>query len=90
MPVAGRSKVWVCVRSLAGIGVGITPRAWMSVSCECCGCQVEVSASDHSSGGYLQTVLCLSDIWKFRDRRGHDRYTDRGATEQNEYMKWTR
>ena len=36
LPVAARSKVWVCGRSLAGI-MGSNPvGAWMSVSCECC------------------------------------------------------
>jgi hypothetical protein len=36
IPVAARSKAWVCGRSLAGI-VGSNPAgAWMSVSCECC------------------------------------------------------
>ena len=34
MPVAGWSKSWVCVCSLAGIGVGIPPRAWISVFSE--------------------------------------------------------
>ena len=57
MPVAGRTKALVSVRSLAGIGVGIPPRAWMSVSCECCRCQVDVSASGHSSGGSYQCAL---------------------------------
>ena len=36
IPVAARSKAWVCGRSLAGI-MGSNPAgAWMSVSCECC------------------------------------------------------
>ena len=35
IPVAVRSKAWVCGRSLARI-VGSNPTgAWMSVSCEC-------------------------------------------------------
>jgi hypothetical protein len=45
IPVAARSKAWVCGRALAGI-VGSNPAgAWISVSCECLCCQVEVSAS---------------------------------------------
>ena len=50
MPVATRSKAWVCGRSLAGM-VGSNPvGAWMSLSlsvslmCVVC-CQVEASAS---------------------------------------------
>ena len=36
IPVAARSKAWVCADSLAGI-VGSNPAgAWMSVCCECC------------------------------------------------------
>jgi hypothetical protein len=36
IPVAMRSKTWVCGRSLTRI-VGSNPTgAWMSVSCECC------------------------------------------------------
>ena len=36
IPVAARSKAWVCVRSLTGI-MGANPAgAWISVSCECC------------------------------------------------------
>jgi hypothetical protein len=36
IPVAARSKAWVCSRLLAGI-VGSNPTGiWMSVSCECC------------------------------------------------------
>ena len=35
IPVAARSKVWVCGRSLAGI-VGSNPAECMDVCCECC------------------------------------------------------
>jgi len=36
IPVAARSKAWVCGLSLAGI-LGSNPAgAWMSVSCKCC------------------------------------------------------
>jgi hypothetical protein len=35
IPVAARSKVWVCGRSLAGIASS-NPARDMSVSCECC------------------------------------------------------
>jgi hypothetical protein len=34
--VATRSKAWVCGRSLAGIGVRISPPAWTFVCSECC------------------------------------------------------
>jgi hypothetical protein len=45
IPVAARSKAWVCGRSLAGIaGSNSAGGAWMSVSCVLC-CQVEVSAT---------------------------------------------
>jgi hypothetical protein len=36
VPVAARSKVWVCGRSLAGIAGSNPAGAWMSVFCECC------------------------------------------------------
>jgi hypothetical protein len=36
VPVAARSKVWVCGRSLDGIVGSNTLVAWMFVSCECC------------------------------------------------------
>jgi hypothetical protein len=46
IPVATRSKAWVCGRSLAGIAGSNPARIWISVSCECCVCcQVDVSAS---------------------------------------------
>ena len=35
VPVAGRSKAWVCGRSLAGIG-GSNPASSIDVWCECC------------------------------------------------------
>jgi hypothetical protein len=36
IPVAARSKAWVCAVRLLGLWVRIPPGAWMSVSCECC------------------------------------------------------
>jgi hypothetical protein len=35
IPVAARSKAWVCGRSLAGIA-GLTAAGGMDVCCECC------------------------------------------------------
>ena len=35
IPVAKRSKEWVCGQSL-GLRVRIPPAAWISVSCVCC------------------------------------------------------
>ena len=35
IPVAARSKAWVCGRSLVGI-VGSNPAGGMDVCCECC------------------------------------------------------
>jgi hypothetical protein len=34
--MATRSKVWVCVLSLAGFVVSNPTGAWISVCCECC------------------------------------------------------
>jgi hypothetical protein len=36
IPVAARSKTWVCGRSLTGIAGSNPALAWMSVSFECC------------------------------------------------------
>ena len=50
IPVAARSKAWVCGRSLAG-----------TYGCVMC-CQVEVSATGyHSSRRVLQSAVCLSE-----------------------------
>ena len=35
LPVAARSKAWICGRSLVGI-VGSNPTGGMDVCCECC------------------------------------------------------
>ena len=51
-------------------------------------CQVEVSASNHSSGGILTSVLFLSDISKFRERRGHDRNKARSTTGRKRIYNW--
>jgi hypothetical protein len=48
IPVATGSKAWVCGRWLAGIAVQMRPVEWMSVSCEWCGFQVEISATGRS------------------------------------------
>jgi len=45
-------------------------------------CQVEVSASDHSSGGVPQRVLFLRDFPKLRGKGGYDRNTGRSDTER--------
>jgi hypothetical protein len=49
IPVAARSKAWVCSRSLDGIA-GSNPAGGMDffVSCECLCCQVEGSATGRS------------------------------------------
>jgi hypothetical protein len=47
IPVAARSKAWICGRSLAEIAVSNPAGAWMSVVNVLC-CQVEVSARDRS------------------------------------------
>jgi hypothetical protein len=44
IPVAARSKAWVCGRSLAGIVGSNADGAWMSLVSVVC-CQVEVSTS---------------------------------------------
>jgi hypothetical protein len=36
IPVAARSKAWVCGRSLAGIAGSNSVLAWIFVCCECC------------------------------------------------------
>ena len=36
VPVAARSKAYVCGRSPPGVVVGIPPGAWTFVCCECC------------------------------------------------------
>ena len=43
VPLAARSKAWVCGRSSAEI-LGLNPTRGMDVFCECC--QVEVSATN--------------------------------------------
>ena len=68
IPVAARSKAWVCGRSLARI-VGSSPSGCVAVclllSVVCC--QVEyLRRADHSSRGVLLSVLCLSVITNLR------------------------
>jgi hypothetical protein len=89
MPVARRTKAWVCVRSLAGIGVGIPPRAWKSVCCECCGSEVEVWASDDSSGGSYR-VCCVWVLSRsFVKREAMTGIRAEAPQKENGYIKWT-
>jgi len=44
--------------------------------------QVEISAYDNPPYGVLPSLQCLSDIWKFSERRDHDRYAVRRTTER--------
>jgi hypothetical protein len=46
VPVAARSKAWVCGACLLSLWVRIPPEAWTFVCCECC--QVEVFATSWS------------------------------------------
>jgi len=48
IPVAARSKTWVCGRWVVGIAGWVLPTTWMSVCCVVCCCQVEVSATSWS------------------------------------------
>jgi hypothetical protein len=64
--VAARSKAWVFGRSLAGIA-GSNHAVGMNVSFFWVLCVVRYSSlrrADHSSGGVLQSVVCLSVISK--------------------------
>jgi hypothetical protein len=45
IPVAARSKAWVCGRSLAGIANLNPAGVWISVVCKCCPVHVEVFAT---------------------------------------------
>jgi len=81
LPVAARSKAWVCGRSLAGIAGsnpagGIDVLSVVSVVC----CQVEVSVwADHSSRGGLPSVcMSLSVIRCKNNVRTYREETERG------------
>jgi hypothetical protein len=73
IPVAARSRAWVCSRSLARI-VGSNPAEGMEV-CLLRGLRVGsykrfLSWAVHSSRGVLPSVVCLSVIVKPRKRGG--------------------
>jgi hypothetical protein len=64
IPVAARSKAWVCGRSLAGIG-GFESCRGMDFCLLCVLCVVRYRSllrADHSSRGVLPIVVCLSFI----------------------------
>jgi hypothetical protein len=57
VPVAARSKAYVCGHSPAGI-VGSNPTGGMDVCCECCVIRYRsLRRADHSSRGVLATVV---------------------------------
>jgi hypothetical protein len=66
---------------LVGLSVRISPRAWMSVFCECCVLSGRglLHRADHSSRGVLPSVVCLNVIAK-NERGGHNPSMGRSAT----------
>jgi hypothetical protein len=72
IPVAARSKAWVCSRSLAGFA-GSNPARITYVCLLWVLCVVRYRSlrrADHSSRGFLSTVVCLSVIAKPGQRWG--------------------
>ena len=68
IPVAALSQARVCGRSLAEIS-GSNPAGDMDVSLisvVCCLVDVCVCRADHSSRGFLPSVMCLSGIVMLR------------------------
>jgi hypothetical protein len=68
IPVAARSKAWICGRSLAGLA-GSNPAKNMDVCLLCVLCFVRYRSlrrAYHSSRGVLPSVMCLSVIVKPR------------------------
>jgi len=64
IPVAVRSKAWVCAVRLLGLLVRITPRTWVSVSCECCVLSGRgFYRADHSSRGVLSRSSIMRRPW---------------------------
>ena len=64
IPVAARSKAWVCGRSLAGI-MGLNPAGGMDVCLLWVLCVVRqrsLRRADHSSREVLPSVVCLNVI----------------------------
>ena len=68
VPVAARSKAWVCGRSLAGI-VGSNPAGRLDVCLLLVLCVVRersLRLAYHLSRGVLPSVVCMSVIMKHR------------------------
>ena len=64
IPMAARSKAWVCFHALGGIA-GLNPVDGMNVCLLWVLCLFRYRSfrrADHSSGGVLQSVVCLSVI----------------------------
>jgi hypothetical protein len=70
IPVAARSKAWVCGSSLADYGFeSRRGHGCLSLTSVLC-CQRSLRRADHSSRGVLLRVVCLSVIAKPRQRGG--------------------
>jgi len=61
IPVAARSKAWVCCRSLRGTAGSNSPRGMdVCLLWVLCVRKTSLRRADHSSRGVLSTVVCLS------------------------------
>ena len=65
IPVAARSKAWICGGRLMGLWVRIPSEGVEVVSCECCVLSGR-GLCDRLITGILPTVVCLSAIVKPR------------------------
>jgi len=89
IPVAARSKTWVCGRSLAGIMGSNTAGGVVFVSSECC----VVSGRGHCVGLITlreesYRVWCVL-VWRRSPAKGgHDPESGRSATEKKKVWIW--
>jgi len=83
IPVAARSKTWVCGRSFAGIMGSNTAGGVVFISSECC----VLSGRGHCVGlitrrGESYGVWCVWMWWQSPAKGGHDPESGRHATEK--------
>ena len=79
VPVAARSKAWVCGRSLAGIaGSNFTQDMDVWLLWLLCVCQSFLRRADHSYRGFIPLLVCLHVVAKRRPRPevGSKRYRE--------------